>query len=91
MVRGVALYLTPIPLDQGRCTGLLAVEFPAVHALTSIFLSSFSLVLGLVRQHIESYNYFINVGIKKILKANSEVRAQRQATLYPKPQQLCEH
>ncbi|KAL0727866.1 hypothetical protein Bca4012_023959 [Brassica carinata] len=28
-------------------------------------------VRGLVRQHLDSFNYFINVGIKKIVRANS--------------------
>jgi len=28
---------------------------------------------GLVKQHIDSFNYFINVGIKKILEANKKV------------------
>jgi DNA-directed RNA polymerase III subunit RPC2 len=30
---------------------------------------------GLVRQHIDSYNYFVQVEIKKILQANSEVKS----------------
>ena len=33
-------------------------------------------VRGLVKQHIESFNYFINVDLKKILEANSEVLSE---------------
>lgn len=30
---------------------------------------------GLVKQQIDSYNYFINIGIKKIMEANKEIRS----------------
>ena len=36
-------------------------------------LPAFLKVKGLVKQHIDSYNYFINVDIKKIMKANDKV------------------
>jgi len=29
-------------------------------------------VMGLVKQHIDSFNHFINIDIKKIVAANSE-------------------
>ena len=29
----------------------------------------------MMRQHIDSYNYFVQVEIKKVLKANSEVKS----------------
>jgi DNA-directed RNA polymerase III subunit RPC2 len=38
---------------------------------------------GLVRQHIESFNYFINVDIKKIVKANELVNP------WPRPPHSC--
>ena len=36
-------------------------------------LPAFLKVKGLVKQHIDSFNYFINVDIKKIMKANDKV------------------
>ena len=30
---------------------------------------------GLVKQQIHSYNYFINIGMKKIMEANREIRS----------------
>jgi DNA-directed RNA polymerase III subunit RPC2 len=36
-------------------------------------LPAFLKVKGLVKQHIDSYNYFVEVEIKKILKANEFV------------------
>ena len=29
----------------------------------------------MVKQQIDSYNYFINIGIKKIMEANKEIRS----------------
>ncbi|CAA7057341.1 unnamed protein product [Microthlaspi erraticum] len=37
-------------------------------------------VRGLVKQHLDSFNYFVNVGIRKIIRANSRI----QSTLDPK-------
>lgn len=39
---------------------------------------------GLVKQHIDSYNYFINVEIKKIVKANEKVLSFADPTFYLK-------
>lgn len=39
---------------------------------------------GLVKQHIDSYNYFINVEIKKIVKANEKVISFADPTFYLK-------
>jgi DNA-directed RNA polymerase III subunit RPC2 len=36
-------------------------------------LPAFLKVKGLVKQHIDSYNYFVNVELKKIVKANERV------------------
>lgn len=39
---------------------------------------------GLVKQHIDSYNYFINIEIKKIVKANEKVISFADPTFYLK-------
>ncbi|CAL8109808.1 unnamed protein product [Orchesella dallaii] len=39
---------------------------------------------GLVKQHIDSFNYFINVDIKKIVMANSKVACDVDPTFYLK-------
>ena len=46
-----------------------------IHALQEKWklLPAFLKMKGLVRQHIESFNYFIETDIKKILKANAKV------------------
>lgn len=36
-------------------------------------LPAFLKIKGLVKQHIDSFNYFINVEIKKIVMANQKV------------------
>jgi DNA-directed RNA polymerase III subunit RPC2 len=38
-----------------------------------LLLPAFLRVKGLVKQHIDSFNYFVNVDIKNIVKANSKV------------------
>lgn len=37
-----------------------------------------------MKQHIDSYNYFINVDIKKIVKANDKVLSHADPTFYIK-------
>jgi len=39
---------------------------------------------GLVRQHIDSFNYFINVDIKKIVQANEKITAEVDPSFYLK-------
>lgn len=39
---------------------------------------------GLVKQHIDSFNYFINVDIKKIIQANEKVLCDADPTFYLK-------
>ena len=36
-------------------------------------LSAFLKVKGLVKQHVDSFNYFVDIELKKILKANEYV------------------
>ena len=37
---------------------------------------------GLVKQHIDSFNYFINVDIKKMMKANNRVLSDADPNWY---------
>ncbi|KAL5712792.1 DNA-directed RNA polymerase [Ranunculus cassubicifolius] len=41
-------------------------------------------VRGLVKQHLDSFNYFVNTGIKKIIHANQEVRCTKDQEAYLK-------
>lgn len=45
---------------------------------------SFLEVKGLVKQHIDSFNYFINVEIKKIVQANEKVFCDADPLFYIK-------
>ncbi|XP_063218109.1 DNA-directed RNA polymerase III subunit RPC2 [Bacillus rossius redtenbacheri] len=45
---------------------------------------AFLKVKGLVKQHIDSFNYFINVEIKKIVKANEKVISDADPLFYVK-------
>ena len=39
---------------------------------------------GLVKQHIDSFNYFMNVGIKQIIKANELITSESDPTFFLK-------
>lgn len=45
---------------------------------------AFLRVKGLVKQHIDSFNYFINVDIKNIVKINSKVTSDVDPLFYVK-------
>ncbi|XP_072158380.1 DNA-directed RNA polymerase III subunit RPC2-like, partial [Bemisia tabaci] len=45
---------------------------------------SFLKVKGLVKQHIDSFNYFINVEIKKIVKSNETILSDVDPLFYLK-------
>ena len=47
-------------------------------------LPAFLKVKGLVKQHIDSFNYFINVEIEKIMKANELVTSDADPLFYLK-------
>lgn len=47
-------------------------------------LPAFLQVKGLVKQHIDSFNYFVNVEIKKIMKANEKVTSESDPLFYLK-------
>ena len=42
--------------------------------------ASFLQVRGVVNQHIASYNHFVTVGLKNILKANALIRSEVRTT-----------
>ncbi|KAM0935649.1 putative DNA-directed RNA polymerase [Dioscorea sansibarensis] len=45
-------------------------------------LPAFLKVRGLVKQHIDSFDYFINHGIKKIMKANDRIVCRHDPSMY---------
>ena len=47
-------------------------------------LPAFLKIKGLVKQHIDSFNYFINTEIKKIMKANELVTSDADPVFYLK-------
>jgi len=47
-----------------------------------LLLPEFLKVKGLVKQHIDSFNYFINVDIKKIVQANKKVLSDADPNWY---------
>lgn len=68
---------------KGRQTNILIKNnlfFQEKWKLVPAFLQ----VKGLVKQHIDSFNYFINVDIKKIVEANSKVMSDADPAFYLK-------
>ena len=49
-----------------------------------LLVPSFLRVRGLVKQHIDSFDYFVNVEIKKIVKANELIRSDASSSFYLK-------
>ncbi|KAJ4832036.1 DNA-directed RNA polymerase III subunit 2 [Turnera subulata] len=45
-------------------------------------LPEFLKVRGLVKQHLDSFNYFVNVGIKKIVAANDRIESAIDPSIY---------
>nr|XP_023894062.1 DNA-directed RNA polymerase III subunit 2 isoform X2 [Quercus suber] len=39
-------------------------------------------VRGLVKQHLDSFNYFVNIGIKKIVRANDRIESSLEPSVY---------
>ena len=37
---------------------------------------------GLVKQHLDSFNYFVNIGIKKIVRANDRIESSLDPSVY---------
>ena len=50
----------------------------------SLLLPAFLQLKGLVRQHIDNYDYFLQVGIKRILQANSKIVSDADTGFYLK-------
>ena len=47
-------------------------------------LPAFLKVKGLVKQHTDSFNYFLNVDLQKIVKANERVTSDIDSSFYLK-------
>lgn len=45
----------------------------ALFFLTSLILQAFLKMRGLTKQHIDSFNYFLNVDMRTIMKANNKI------------------
>ncbi|XP_021832455.1 DNA-directed RNA polymerase III subunit 2-like [Prunus avium] len=45
-------------------------------------LPEFLKVRGLVKQHLDSFNYFVNTGIKKIVRANDRIVSGVDPSIY---------
>ncbi|TYK03826.1 DNA-directed RNA polymerase III subunit 2 isoform X1 [Cucumis melo var. makuwa] len=45
-------------------------------------LPEFLKVRGLVKQHLDSFNYFVNTEIKKIVKANDRIESSTDPSIY---------
>lgn len=47
-----------------------------------LLLPAFLAVKGLVKQHLDSFNYFVDVGVKQIVKANSRITSDIDPKFY---------
>ncbi|KAI3741434.1 hypothetical protein L1987_59106 [Smallanthus sonchifolius] len=72
-----------------RCpqsTGGVDKQFLAAPVKSAVdkyqLIPEFLKVRGLVKQHLESFNYFIRTGIKKIVRANNLVTSKSDPTVY---------
>jgi len=45
-------------------------------------LPAFLKMRGLVQQHIDSFNYFINVEMKKIMEANAKITVEEDESFF---------
>ncbi|CAI9113304.1 OLC1v1013878C1 [Oldenlandia corymbosa var. corymbosa] len=72
-------------VDQPQWAGV-DKEFLAAPVKSAVdkfqLLPEFLKVRGLVKQHLDSFNYFVNTEIKKIVAANNEIRSQVDPKLY---------
>ncbi|PPR83368.1 hypothetical protein GOBAR_AA37342 [Gossypium barbadense] len=62
------LYMSEIPVDKQK----LAAPIKSVVDKFQL-LPEFLKVRGLVKQHLDSFNYFVNTGIKKVVSANDRI------------------
>ncbi|KAM3288833.1 hypothetical protein P3S67_022263 [Capsicum chacoense] len=45
-------------------------------------IQEFLKVRGLVKQHLDSFNYFVKTERKKIVRSNNEIRSTRDPNIY---------
>nr|KJB39281.1 hypothetical protein B456_007G005200 [Gossypium raimondii] len=71
------LYVSEIPVDKQK----LAAPIKSVVDKFQI-LPEFLKVRGLVKQHFDSFNYFVNTGIKKVVSANDRIVSHIDPAIY---------
>ncbi|PPD95028.1 hypothetical protein GOBAR_DD07978 [Gossypium barbadense] len=71
------LYVSEIPVDKQK----LAAPIKSVVDKFQI-LPEFLKVRGLVKQHLDSFNYFVNTGIKKVVSANDRIVSHIDPSIY---------
>ncbi|TYI53442.1 hypothetical protein E1A91_D11G004500v1 [Gossypium mustelinum] len=71
------LYVSEIPVDKQK----LAAPIKSVVDKFQI-LPEFLKVRGLVKQHLDSFNYFVNTGIKKVVSANDRIVSHIDPAIY---------
>lgn len=81
----VSLKIKPEPEDPPEKVSMAALTQPVKELKEKWKLvPAFLQIKGLVKQHIDSFNYFINVDIKKIIQANEKVLCDADPTFYLK-------
>jgi DNA-directed RNA polymerase beta subunit len=81
---------TSLPLDADGVAELLSADSSLLTAPIKTVQDKFKLlpaflkIRGLVKQHIDSFNYLINHDIKKIVKANERVTCDTDPNFYLK-------
>ncbi|MBA0616654.1 hypothetical protein Godav_026156, partial [Gossypium davidsonii] len=71
------LYVSEIPVDKQK----LAAPIKSVVDKFQL-LPEFLKVRGLVKQHLDSFNYFVNTGIKKVVSANDRIVSHIDPAIY---------
>ncbi|KAK8267533.1 hypothetical protein V6Z12_D11G004800 [Gossypium hirsutum] len=71
------LYVSEIPVDKQK----LAAPIKSVVDKFQV-LPEFLKVRGLVKQHLDSFNYFVNTGIKKVVSANDRIVSHIDPAIY---------
>jgi DNA-directed RNA polymerase III subunit RPC2 len=79
--------------DDGAAMKELEAQQPSYRSLAApvtnpvdkfALLPAFLKVRGLVKEHIDSFNYFITMGIRKIIEANNRIEARNDPNIYLK-------
>ncbi|TVU29093.1 hypothetical protein EJB05_20641 [Eragrostis curvula] len=83
--------MTVVTEDDHECGKDEAVPAPSYSSLAApvskpvdkfALLPAFLKVRGLVKEHIDSFNYFVTKGIKNIIEANSRIEARNDPSIY---------